>query len=119
MASFYLSACPAWRYRDQHGSSTISLPLSRIGERQQIEARNLTVIGSAVASFGQALATAHPDASFSIFVSIAPRDRKPNGFDSAYKTGALGTEAWVEERDRDGEPLPKQPAAVVPAAAVA
>ncbi len=111
MAKFYLSACPTWRYRDHRGSSTVSLPFDRIGERQHIEARNLAAIGTAVASFGRTLATAHPDASFSIFVSIAPRDRKPNGFDAASKSGALGTEAWVQERDRDGNPLPKEPAA--------
>ena len=116
MAKFNLSACPTWRYRDQHGSSTMSLPLSRIGERRQIEARNLAEIGTAVASYGQTLATAHPDVSFSIFVSIAPRDRKPNGFDAANKRGALGTETWVQERDRDGNALPKEPAAE-PAAA--
>lgn len=119
MAKFHLSACPTWRYRDQHGSSNISLPMSRVGEQQQIEARNLAEIGTAVKTYGETLATAHPDVSFSIFVSIAPRDRKPNGFDAAHRSGALGTEAWVQERDRDGKPLPKEPTAGVPVAVAA
>ena len=119
MAKFYLSACPAWRYRDQHGSATISQPISRGGERQPIEARNLAEIKAAVKKHGEALASAHPDVSFSIFVSIAPRERKPNGFDTAYKTNALGTEAWVQERDRNGKPLSQNPAAVFPTAAAA
>lgn len=119
MAKFHLSACPAWRYRDQHGASTMSHPMSRVGERQPIEARNLAEIKAAVKKHGEALTAAYPDVSFSIFVSIAPRERKPNGFDTAYKTNALGTEAWVQQRDRDGKPLSQDPTAVVPAAATA
>lgn len=115
MAKFHLSACPAWRYRDQHGTSTVSHPMSRVGERQPIEARNLAEIKAAVKKHGEALTAAYPGVTFSVFVSIAPRDRKPNGFDAAYRNGSLGTEAWMQERDYNGKPL-SQVAAVLPAA---
>ena len=118
MATFTLSACPAWRSRDSLGTSIISLPMQRLGTSQRIEARNLAEIGTAVAGFGKQLAAEHPDASFSIAVLIARGSRKPNGFDDAYRRGALGTEAWVQLRDRDGNMLPDEPSAA-PAADVA
>ena len=118
MASFTLSACPAWRSRDSLGTSIISTPMQRLGTSQRIEARNLAEISTAVAGFGKQLAAEHPDASFSIAVLIARGGRKPNGFDTAYRDGALGTEAWLELRDRDGNKLPAQ-ADAAPAADVA
>ena len=118
MATFTLSAYPAWRYRDSLGSSTISLPMQRLGSSQRIEARNLPEISTAVASFGKQIAAEHPDTSFSIAVLIGRGSRKPNGFDNAHNRGALGSETWMQLRDRDGNKLPEQPAAA-PAADVA
>ena len=118
MASFTLSACAAWRSRDRLGTSIHSWPMQRLGTSQRMEARNLAEISTAVAGFGKQLAAEHPDASFSIAVLIARGGRKPNGFDNAYRGGALGTEAWVQLRDRDGNKLPEQ-AGVAPATDVA
>lgn len=111
MAKFSLSACPTWRYRDHLGAGTMSQPMSRLGERQQIEARSLKEIQQGVATYGHTIAAAYPDATFSVVVLILRGSRKPNGFDTAYKTGALGTEEWVQERSHDGKPLPVAAAA--------
>ncbi len=118
MATFTLSACPAWRSRDSLGTSIHSWPMQRLGTSQRIEARNLAEIGAAVTSFGKQLAAEHPETSFSIAVLIARGGRKPNGFDNAYRRGALGTEAWLQLRDRDGNKLPEQ-ADAAPAADMA
>lgn len=118
MATFTLSACPAWRSRDPLGTSIQSWPMQRLGTSQRIEARNIAEISAAVAGFGKQLAAEHPDASFSIFALIARGGRKPNGFDNAYRRGALGTEAWLQLRDRDGNKLPEQ-ADAAPAADMA
>ncbi len=118
MATFTLCACPAWRSRDSFGTSIISQPMQQLGTSQRIEARNLAEISAAVAGFGKQLAAEHPDASFSIAVLIARGGRKPNGFDNAYRRGALGTETWLQLRDRDGNKLPEQ-AGAAPATDIA
>ena len=118
MATFTLCACPAWRSRDSFGTSIISQPMQRLGTSQRIEARNIAEISAAVAGFGKQLAAEHPDASFSIAVLIARGGRKPNGFDDANRRGALGTEAWVQLRDRDGNKL-LEPADAAPATDIA
>jgi hypothetical protein len=105
MASFKLCAYPAWRYSDRLGSSIISRPMESIGAAQRIEARNLAAVTAAVSAFGKQVSAGHPDASFSVAVIIARGGRKPNGFDTAYRHGGLGTEAWMEVRDRDGNKL--------------
>lgn len=115
MATFSLSACRAWRTQGRLSTSLIVSLTDRIDTRQSIEARNISEIHAAVAKFGKQIAADHVDASFSISVIIVRGGRKPNGFDSCYRSGQLGTELWVQMRDRDGNKLP-DPVAVVPAA---
>lgn len=106
MASFTLRAYPAWRYRDSHGRSTLSRPFESIGAAQKIEARNVAAIAAAVAVFGKQIQADAPDASFSIAVIIGRGGRKPNGFDAAYAKNGFGQDAWLDERDYEGRPLP-------------
>lgn len=106
MATFTLRAYPAWRVYDRLGTSVMSLPMQSLGSGHRFEARNLAGISEAVAALGKQIKADHPDDSFGIAVIIAKRDRKPNGFDAANHKGGFGQDAWIERRDRDGEPLP-------------
>ncbi len=119
MARFSLHAYPAWRNQARLGTSINSLPMQSFGKSHRIEARTLAGISAEVATFGQRIATDHSGVSFGIAVVIDRRDRKPNCFDAARQSGALGTDTWIELRDQEGNPLPTTaPAPVVPDAAV-
>ena len=115
MATFTLRAYPAWRRYDPLGTSIMSLPMQSLGNAHRFEARNLAGIGEAVAAFGKQIKADHPTDSFGIAVIVTRGHRKPNGFDAANQRDEFGQDAWIEERDRDGKPLPA--AAVAPAVA--
>ena len=107
MATIILSACVGYRTQHSGYETVTSLPFNRVGEREAIEAVNVTAIRCAVAAYGARLQVAHPDASFLVLVSVASGSRKPNGFDATRRNGGFCCNAWLKHR----EETPYAPAA--------
>ncbi|KDU94692.1 hypothetical protein HUK81_19000 [Komagataeibacter swingsii] len=103
MPVFALIATPAVRIRSERSTILQALPMEHLGARGMTEARTLAEISTAVTLYGERIAAAYPGRSFSITVHIRRGDRKPRGFDAAYRTGALGTDRWVLMVDNDAE----------------
>ena len=99
MATIILSACVGYRTRHSGYETVTSLPFHRIGERETIEAANLTAVRCAVAAYGARLQAEHPDASFLVLVSVARESRKPNGFDATRRNGGFACNAWLKHRE--------------------
>ena len=108
MATIILSACVGYRTRHSGYETVTFMPFNRVGERETIEAVNVTAIRCAVAAYGERLKMTHPDASFLVMVSVARGSRKPNGFDATRSNGGFACNAWLKHR----EETPYAPVAV-------
>ncbi|GBQ67962.1 hypothetical protein AA15237_0282 [Komagataeibacter xylinus NBRC 15237] len=101
MPVFALIATPAVHRLSGTGKVLVALPMDHLGNRGMTEARTLADLTKAVTLYGDRIATDHPGRSFSIGVHIRRGDRKPRGFDTAYRSGALGTDKWIVTVESD------------------
>lgn len=103
MPVFALIATPAVHRRSAIGTVLVALPLDHLGNRGMTEARRLHDLTKAVTLYGEKIAADHPGRSFSIGVHIRRGDRKPRGFDTACRSGELGTKKWVVTVESDAD----------------
>ncbi|MFT8815961.1 MULTISPECIES: hypothetical protein [Acetobacter] len=97
MATLKLSANRATRQHDDLGTSTSMELLGNFYPAQDIVVNRLDQIRSAVTSYGERVAADRPQQSFMIMISVPRGQRRPAGFEAAYRDGSLGTAAWLHE----------------------
>lgn len=95
MPTFKLAATPATRLLGKDFVSTQMDLLANVVPPVTVEAKNLTEIAEEILLFGKKVAVERPGVSFRISVIPMKGQRKPRGFDAAYKSGAIYNEAWL------------------------
>lgn len=106
MARLKLSANRATRQHDDLGTSTSMELLGSFYPAQEIVATRLDQIRSAVTRYGECVAVDRPRESFMIMILVPRGQRRPAGFEAAYRDGSLGTNAWVHEILKSPVPMP-------------
>ena len=86
-------------HNDRYSSHTIDLFGGSLG-RESVVITTVADVRTAVKRFGDRMRAEHPDASFAISVTFSKGDRKPRGFDDAYKNGGLGQHAFMHVLDK-------------------
>lgn len=81
--------------------------------RESLVIATVADVRTAVKRFGDRMRADHPDASFAISVTFKKGDRKPRGFDDAYKNGGLGQHTFMHVVDKRTPAV--APGAVAPA----
>ncbi|MBO1326200.1 hypothetical protein K2X14_14585 [Acetobacter sp. TBRC 12305] len=104
MAHLILQACLATRMHTRDGSYTITELMSDWYPGQEIIATRLDQIAGEVAQYGARVAAERPHQSFAIVITVPRGQRRPAGFDAAYRSGKLGTDTWLREIIRKPEP---------------
>lgn len=84
---------------DGYSSHSVHLFGGSLG-REGVVVTTVADVRTAVKRFGDHLRGEHPDASFAISVTFRKGDRKPRGFDDAYKNGGLGQHAFMRVVDK-------------------
>lgn len=97
MATLRLRANRATRQHDALGASTSMELLGNFYPAQDIVVTRLDQIRSAVTQYGERVAADRPQESFMIMIAVPRGQRRPAGFEAAYRDGSLGTEAWLHE----------------------
>ena len=97
---------------DGYSSYTVHLFGTSLG-RDSLVIATVAEVRAAVKRFGDCMRAEHPDASFAISVTFKKGDRKPRGFDDAYKNGGLGQNAFMHVVDKRTPAV--RPGAVTPA----
>lgn len=82
-----------------YSSHTVDLFGASLG-RESVVITTVADLRTAVKRFGDRVRAEHPDASFAISVMLRKGDRKPRGFDDAYKNGGLGQHAFMHVVDK-------------------
>jgi hypothetical protein len=106
MARLKLSANRATRQHDDLGTSTSMELLGNFYPAQEIVATRLDQIRNAVGQYGERVAADRPRESFMIMILVPRGQRRPAGFEAAYRDGSLGTNAWVHEIFKSPVPMP-------------
>lgn len=106
MARLRLSANRATRQHDDLGTSTSMELLGSFYPAQDIVVTRLDQIPSAVTEYGARVAADRPRESFMIMISVPRGQRRPAGFEAAYRNGSLGTNAWMYEISKCPLPMP-------------
>ncbi|WP_051543385.1 hypothetical protein [Acetobacter papayae] len=73
---------------------------------QDIVATRLDQIRSAVIEYGARVAADRPQESFMVMITVPRGQRRPAGFEAAYREGSLGTNAWMHEIFKRPLPMP-------------
>ena len=112
-ATLNLSTMPgSIEHNDRYSSHTVDLFGGSLG-RESVVITTVADIRTAVERFGDRVRADHPDASFAISVTFKKGDRKPRGFDDAYKNGGLGQHAFMHVVDK--RTMATTPGVVAPA----
>ncbi|MCX2567449.1 hypothetical protein OQ496_13430 [Acetobacter suratthaniensis] len=106
MARLRLSANRATRQHDDLGSSTSMELLGNFYPAQDIVATRLDQIRSAVIEYGARVAADRPQESFMVMITVPRGQRRPAGFEAAYREGSLGTNDWMHEIFKRPLPMP-------------
>ncbi|GAB3588599.1 hypothetical protein [Acetobacter peroxydans] len=73
---------------------------------QEITVTKLDQIREAVARYGERVALDRPRESFVITITVPRGQRRPTGFENAYRRGQLGTYAWTHDIFKHPLPMP-------------
>jgi hypothetical protein len=106
MARLKLSANRATRQHDDLGACTSMELLGSFYPAQEIVVTRLDQIRSAVTEYGARVAADRPRESFMVMITVPHGQRRPAGFEAAYRDGSLGTNAWRHEIFKHPLPMP-------------
>lgn len=103
-ATIQLSAVPGTIEQYAGYSTRVTEIMGHEFGREAVVVANVGRIAAAVKAFGQHVLAAHPGQSFAILVGVKRGERKPRGFDAAYRCNGFGQDDFLLVVDRRPAP---------------